>query len=66
MFGYLKNNDSHGRRIAGRTCAIQLTPSIINSGDCDHSLCQFTEAGLALQAAIQGTKHYKDDELNGN
>ncbi len=29
-------------------------------------LYQLTETGLALQATIQGTKYYKDDELNGN
>ena len=28
-------------------------------------LYQLTENGLALQATIQGTKYYKDDELNG-
>lgn len=28
-------------------------------------LYQLTETGLALQATIQGTKYYKDDELNG-
>ena len=28
------------------------------------SLYQLTETGLALQATIQGTKYYKDDELN--
>lgn len=27
-------------------------------------LYQLTEAGLALEATIQGTKYYKDDELN--
>ena len=29
-------------------------------------LYQITENGLALQAAIQGTKYWKDDELNAN
>lgn len=29
-------------------------------------LYQLTETGLALQATIQGTKYFKDDELNGN
>jgi len=28
-------------------------------------LYQITENGLALQATLQGTKYYKDDELNG-
>lgn len=28
-------------------------------------LYQITENGLALQATIQGTKYYKDDDLNG-
>lgn len=28
-------------------------------------LYQITEQGLALQATIQGTKYYRDDELNG-
>lgn len=28
-------------------------------------LYQLTETGLALQATIQGTKYYRDDELNG-
>lgn len=28
-------------------------------------LYQLTETGLALQATIQGTKYYQDDELNG-
>jgi len=28
-------------------------------------LYQLTETGLALQATIQGTKYYKNDELNG-
>lgn len=28
-------------------------------------LYQLTETGLALQATIQGTKYFKDDELNG-
>ena len=27
-------------------------------------LYQITESGLALQATIQGTKYWKDDELN--
>jgi hypothetical protein len=27
-------------------------------------LYQLTEAGLALQATIQGTKYFKDKELN--
>jgi lipid-binding SYLF domain-containing protein len=28
------------------------------------SLYQFTENGLALQATLQGTKYYKDNDLN--
>jgi len=28
------------------------------------ALYQLTETGLALQATIQGTKYFKDDELN--
>ena len=28
-------------------------------------LYQITASGLALQATIQGTKYWKDDELNG-
>ncbi|MBI1173916.1 MAG: hypothetical protein GC139_01470 [Sideroxydans sp.] len=31
----------------------------------DVELYQLTENGLALQATIQGTKYYKDDDLNG-
>jgi lipid-binding SYLF domain-containing protein len=31
----------------------------------DVDLYQITENGLALQATLQGTKYYKDDELNG-
>lgn len=31
----------------------------------DVDLYQITENGLALQATIQGTKYYRDDELNG-
>jgi lipid-binding SYLF domain-containing protein len=29
-------------------------------------LYQMTEQGLALQATIQGTKYYRDDELNAS
>jgi hypothetical protein len=29
-------------------------------------LYQITEQGLALQATIQGTKYYRDDELNAS
>ncbi len=28
------------------------------------SLYQLTEAGIALQATLQGTKYYKDEDLN--
>lgn len=31
----------------------------------DMELYQLTETGLALEATIQGTKYFKDDELNG-
>jgi lipid-binding SYLF domain-containing protein len=27
-------------------------------------VCQITENGLALQLTLQGTKYYKDDDLN--
>lgn len=37
--------------------AIDVAPGI--------KLYQITEHGLALQATIQGTKYWKDDELNG-
>jgi hypothetical protein len=30
------------------------------------SIYQLTENGLALQATLQGTKYYKDDDLNNN
>jgi lipid-binding SYLF domain-containing protein len=36
--------------------AIDVAPGV--------KLYQLTETGLALQATIQGTKYYKDDELN--
>lgn len=42
-----------GGAIAG---AITVAPGV--------DLYQITETGLALQATIQGTKYYKDDELN--
>lgn len=29
------------------------------------TLYQLTENGLALQATIQGTKYFKNDDLNG-
>ena len=32
----------------------------------DMELYQLTETGLALEATIQGTKYFKDDELNGD
>lgn len=38
------------------TAAIEVAPGII--------LYQITENGLALQATIQGTKYWKNDELN--
>jgi lipid-binding SYLF domain-containing protein len=31
----------------------------------DMELYQITETGLALEATIQGTKYFKDDDLNG-
>ncbi|MDH3475855.1 MAG: hypothetical protein OEM59_19420 [Rhodospirillales bacterium] len=37
--------------------AVDVAPGI--------KLYQITESGLALQATIQGTKYWKDDELNG-
>lgn len=43
-----------GGAVAG---AITVAPGV--------DLYQLTENGLALQATIQGTKYYKDDELNG-
>jgi len=42
-----------GGAVAG---AITVAPGV--------DLYQLTETGLALQATIQGTKYYKDDELN--
>ena len=42
-----------GKAFAG---AIDVAPGV--------SLYQITEHGLALQATIQGTKYWKDDELN--
>ena len=43
-----------GGAVAG---AITVAPGV--------RLYQLTENGLALQATIQGTKYFKDDELNG-
>jgi lipid-binding SYLF domain-containing protein len=43
-----------GGALAG---AITVAPGV--------DLYQLTETGLALQATIQGTKYFKDDELNG-
>lgn len=43
-----------GKAIAG---AVTVAPDV--------DLYQITENGLALQATIQGTKYYRDDELNG-
>ena len=48
-----KSGDKGGA-VAG---AITVAPGV--------DLYQLTETGLALQATIQGTKYYKDDELNG-
>jgi lipid-binding SYLF domain-containing protein len=42
-----------GEAVAG---AITVAPGV--------TLYQITESGLALQATIQGTKYFKDDELN--
>ena len=44
---------SRGGAVAG---AVTVAPGV--------TLYQITESGLALQATIQGTKYYKDDELN--
>lgn len=46
-------SDKKGGALAG---AITVAPGM--------DLYQITENGLALQATIQGTKYYKDDELN--
>lgn len=46
--------DKKGGALAG---AITVAPGV--------DLYQLTETGLALQATIQGTKYFKDDELNG-
>lgn len=46
-------SDDKGDAIAG---AIDVGPGI--------KLYQLTETGLALQATIQGTKYWKDDDLN--
>ncbi|HXH65523.1 MAG TPA: hypothetical protein VNH42_08465 [Mariprofundaceae bacterium] len=43
-----------GKAVAG---AITVAPDV--------DLYQITENGLALQATIQGTKYYRDDDLNG-
>ena len=43
-----------GKAVSG---AITVAPGV--------DLYQITENGLALQATIQGTKYYRDDELNG-
>jgi len=47
-------SDRKGKAIAS---AITVAPDV--------DLYQITENGLALQATIQGTKYYRDDELNG-
>jgi len=44
---------SRGAAVAG---AVTVAPGV--------TLYQITESGLALQATIQGTKYFKDDELN--
>ena len=48
----LKSEDK-GEAIA---TAIDVAPGI--------RLYQLTESGIALQATVQGTKYWKDDELN--
>lgn len=45
-----------GKKGAAAAGAITVAPGV--------DLYQITETGLALQATIQGTKYYKDDELN--
>ena len=45
-----------GEKGGAATGAITVAPGI--------NLYQLTENGLALQATIQGTKYYKDDDLN--
>ena len=45
-----------GEKGAAAAGAIAVAPGV--------DLYQLTETGLALQATIQGTKYYKDDELN--
>ena len=45
-----------GQKGGATTGAITVAPDV--------SLYQITENGLALQATIQGTKYYKDDDLN--
>lgn len=45
-----------GEKGGAATGAITVAPGI--------SLYQLTENGLALQATIQGTKYYQDDDLN--
>jgi lipid-binding SYLF domain-containing protein len=45
-----------GEKGAAAEGAITIAPDV--------ELYQLTEAGLALEATIQGTKYFKDDELN--
>ena len=46
-------SDDKGGAVGG---AITVAPGI--------RLYQFTQTGLALQATIQGTKYWKDEDLN--
>lgn len=46
-----------GKKGGAAAGAITVAPNV--------DLYQITENGLALQATIQGTKYYRDDELNG-
>jgi len=45
-----------GKLGGGADSAVDVAPGV--------ELYQLTENGLALQATIQGTKYWKDDELN--
>jgi len=45
-----------GRKGGALAGAVDVAPGIM--------LYQLTESGLALQATVQGTKYWKDDELN--
>ena len=46
-----------GEKGGAAAAAITVAPGV--------DLYQLTETGLALQATIQGTKYYRDDDLNG-